>query len=341
MLLRIATLNVWALPFGIAPGLRERMDSLGERLQQGEADVWALQEVWTDDARTTLEAAARRAHLHVAHGGGGLMLASVMPLEDVHFTQYACRGIATHVHRGDWAGGKGFLSARVDTPDGPVRLLTTHLHAQYVQDGEDPFHAHRVGQTVELAHAVAGFGDPVVLAGDLNLREGRPEYVVLMGLSGLRDQAAEREHREPTSDSDTRIDYILTRGPRMHSVRNFIPRGLYSDHGGVWAELSAGPGSVPPTRSDPTALAVARRTLAEGRADAEQRRGRERALATGAALAGAGSLAAARITRRRFLFGAGAALGLAATALWGVSAERWIADEEDAFARVSALLDAF
>jgi hypothetical protein len=197
-----------------------------------------------------------------------------------------------------------------------------------------------VGQVVELAHAVAGFEDPVVLAGDLNLREGRPEYVVLMGLSGLRDQAAEREHREPTSGSDTRIDYILTRGPRMDAVRNFIPRGLYSDHGGVWAQLTLEPGAATPHRSDPAALALARRTLAGGLTDAEQRRARERSLAAGAALVGVGSLAAVRLTRRRFLFGAGAALGLAAAGLWGVSAERWIAEEEDAFARVSTLLDA-
>jgi len=317
------------------------MDALGERLQRGEADIWAFQEVWTDDARAVLAAAARRARLHVVHGGGGLMLASARPLEDVHFTQFACRGIATHVHRGDWAGGKGFLSARVDTPDGAVRLVDTHLHAQYAPDGEDPYHAHRVGQVVELAHAVAASAEPVLLAGDLNLREGRPEYVVLMGLSGLRDQAAERQHREPTSSSGTRIDYILTRGLQMDAVRNFIPQGRYSDHGGVWAKLRLRSAALPAARPDPAAVALARRTLADGLADAERRRTRERALAAGATLAGAGSLAAARLTRRRFLFGAGAALGLAAGGLWGVSAERWIADEERAFARVSALLDAF
>ncbi len=338
--LRIATLNVWALPWGIAPKRRERMEALGERLQQDEADVWAFQEVWTDDARATLEAAARRAHLRVAHGGGGLMLASALPLADVRFTQYACRGIATHVHRGDWAGGKGFLSARVETAAGPLRLVDTHLHAQYVPDGEDPFHAHRVAQVVELAHSVAGFSEPVVVAGDLNLRERRPEYAVLMGLSGLRDEAAARGHREPTSGSDTRIDYILTRGPRMEEIRNFIARGEYSDHGGVWAELALGRGSPPVVQTDPVALALARRTLAAGRDDAQRRRAQERALAAGAALVGAGSLAAARLTRRRLLFGAGAALGLAAAGLWGVSAERWIAEEEAAFAQVSALLDA-
>jgi hypothetical protein len=177
-----------------------------------------------------------------------------------------------------------------------------------------------------------------VVAGDFNLREGRPEYRVLMGLSGLRDEAAAVGHREPTSGSDTRIDYILTRGPQLREVRNFIPRGEYSDHGGVWAELAVNGASPPPVAPDPAALTLARRILAEGLADARRRRRHERTLAAGSTLAGAACLAGARLSRRRFLLGAAAALGLGAAGLWTVSAERWIAAEEAAFRRIAALL---
>lgn len=337
MRIRVATLNVWALPLGLAPRRAERIRAIGARLARHEADVWALQEVWTGAAREALARDARAAGYTVVHGGGGLLLASRLPVEESAFRPFALAGIATHVHRGDYQGGKGFLTARLRTPEGPLVVVDTHLHAQYAPDGADPFFAHRVGQVVELAAAVAPVAAPLVLAGDFNAREDRPEYAILRGLTGVRDAAAELDRREPTSSSGTRIDYVFTRGPQPRAARVFLEQGTYSDHAGLLVELERAPGHA--ARPDPDAAARAREILARGQREAAVRRRRERGLAAGAAGLGVGALVARRaVSRRRFLLAAGAAAALPAAALLGVSAERWVAGEVEAFGRVAGLL---
>jgi epoxide hydrolase-like predicted phosphatase len=52
MRLRLLGLNAWGLPFGIAPDLPRRTEALGMTLARSDADVIALQEVWTGCAAT-------------------------------------------------------------------------------------------------------------------------------------------------------------------------------------------------------------------------------------------------------------------------------------------------
>ena len=59
--LRVVTLNVWALPLGAARDVSARMAAIGSRLSELAADVVALQEVWTLEARDSLLSAGRRA----------------------------------------------------------------------------------------------------------------------------------------------------------------------------------------------------------------------------------------------------------------------------------------
>lgn len=335
--MRIATLNVWALPLGIAPENGPRMHAIGRRLTEGEAQVWAFQEVWTDDARRILSDAAAAAGMQVAHGGGGLMVASQFPIESAAFRSYSLAGIATHLHRGDYMGGKGFQTLRLRTPAGPLALVNTHLHAQYHADDRDPYLGHRVGQVVELAESLQTVREPLVAAGDFNLREDHPGYGILAGLTGLEDAAVQLDRRELTSSSGTRIDFILTRGPRPRSVGVFAERGLLSDHAGVVAELEIAPGK-PPGWPDPGAVAEARALLAAGRADAVRRRRLDRSGVIAATAAGAGALALRPVSRRRFLLGTTAALALPAALLSAVSAEQWVSGEIEAFDRVAALL---
>jgi len=334
---RIATLNVWALPLGLAPERELRMRAIGRRLAGDEADVWALQEVWTEDARRILSQAAAAAGMQVAHGGGGLMVASRLAIESAAFRRYALAGIATHLHRGDFQGGKGFQTLRLRTPAGPLALVNTHLHAQYHPDDRDPFLGHRTGQVVELAASLRSLKEPLVAAGDFNLREDQDGYRILTALTGLEDAAVQLDRREPTSSAGTRIDFVLTRGPRPRRVGVFAERGLLSDHAGVVAELEIASGR-PPSRPDPAAVADARALLAAGRADALRRRRLDRAGVIAATAAGAGALALRRVSRRRFLLGATAALALPCAALSAVSAERWVSGEIEAFDRVAALL---
>jgi endonuclease/exonuclease/phosphatase family metal-dependent hydrolase len=376
--LRIATLNVWALPAPVGRLVPERMQAIGAALPALEADAVALQEVWRSDAQAALLEAGRRAGY--AHGwrppgparsGSGLLLLSRHPFLDVRFERYALRGRPERIQHGDWHGRKGFARARLDLPEGAVSLLDTHLHAQYAPDGEDDYFGIRVGQVVQLAAALAGADEPVVAAGDFNLREGRPEYAVLTGLAQLRDTAAELGARQDTSrrakaynrdrpGADSRIDYVFVRGGGGRALRPVrVERvfdaeievagrpGAYSDHDGVLAELelATGPGTGPAApRPDPAALELAARLVAEGRAHAEQRRDARRrwagAAGSGAVLGLVGGRSTA-ITRRRGLrlaLGAGAALCLPAGLGLLALAEAADSEELAAWRRVEALL---
>ena len=79
MRLRVATLNVWALPFGMARHSAARMQAIGSALPGLDVDVVAFQEVWTEEARRSLVEAGARAGLteHWSNrgelAGGGLL----------------------------------------------------------------------------------------------------------------------------------------------------------------------------------------------------------------------------------------------------------------------------
>ncbi len=346
MNLRLASLNVWGLPWPASREGSERMRAIGAQLPALELDIAAFQEVWTGSARQSLREAGQRAGLvHVwqhgaALGGSGLFVLSRAPFEDARFEAFALRGFPQRVWQGDYHGGKGFCGLRYTGPDGTFTLIDTHLHAQYVDDAHDDEHPHRVGQIVQLAAAIAEHRDPVLAAGDFNMREGRPEYAVFMGLTGMCDAAAELDRRQPTTllsnpyriqrgaRLEERIDYVFTRdgdGSRLR-VRSLArifdeppARGpaAYSDHAGLVAELAleADAASHAP-QPEAAAVALASRVIATGRAAAEARRDTQRLAASGALAGAALALAGRRrllLSRRSVLrggLGAGALLAL-------------------------------
>ncbi len=345
--LSLVTLNVWALPFGIARRTGERLREIGERMRRWDADVLLLQEAWTDAARESLAAAARASgRAHVFDPGGGLMVASRLAFERAEFQPYALAGIATHVHRGDYQGGKGFARVRVRTPRGPLELVNTHLHAQYEPDGADAYLGHRTGQAVELAAALRDPALPLVAAGDFNTREGRPEYRVLTGLAGLRDAGVALDRREPTSSSGERIDLVFARDGDGAAVRplaleRISVQGELSDHAGLTAEVELSAAPRAPFARDAEAHAQAAEILARGARRARARRRQDRVAAGAALVAAASALLTARATRRRFLgrgLAAGAALAAPVGLLRALSSERWIPGEVESYARVEALL---
>jgi sphingomyelin phosphodiesterase 2 len=345
--LSLVTLNVWALPFGIARRTSERLREIGERMRRWDADVLLLQEAWTDAAREGLAAAARASgRTHVFDPGGGLLVASHLPFEAAEFRPYALAGIATHLHRGDYQGGKGFARVRVRTAVGPLELVNTHLHAQYEPDGADAYLGHRTGQAVELAAALGEPALPLVAAGDFNTSEGRPEYRVLTGLAGLRDAGVELDRREPTSGSGERIDLVFARdaagtAARPVALERISVQGELSDHAGLAAEIELADTPGASVARDAAAHAQAAEILARSARRARARRRQERVTAGAALLAAASALLAARQTRRRFLgrgLAAGAALAAPVGLVQALSSERWVPGEVEAFARVEALL---
>ncbi len=344
--MRLATLNVWGLPWPVSRELSERMLAIGAQLPGLELDVAVFQEVWTESARRSLCESGQRAGLvHAWHhgaalGGSGLLVLSRAPFEDPRFEAYVVRGFPLRIWHGDYHGGKGFCLLRFAGPVGGFTLVDTHLHAQYTNDAHDDEHPHRIAQIVQLAAAIAKESGPVLIAGDFNMREQRPEYKIFVGLTGARDAAAELDRREPTTllsnayrqqrgaDLEARIDYVFTRdgaGKRLRArslarIFDTLPLNgpaAFSDHAGLIAEIELTPDAASRApQPEPGAAALAASELAAGRAAAEARQEGQRFAAGGALAAGALAIAARRqprLSRRRVLragLGAGALLAL-------------------------------
>jgi endonuclease/exonuclease/phosphatase family metal-dependent hydrolase len=377
MRIRVATLNAWALPPPVGEDIDLRMRAIGERVRELDIDVMAFQEVWTAAARVPLVEAGRRAGFRdswqpsVGVGGGGLLVLSRLPIERAVFEAFELRGHAERVEHGEYLSGKGFVALRIEVAGGRLLLVDTHLHARYNQDVPNGYRPHRVAQLTQIATALRAAPDAVIVAGDLNFEEGDPEYVVLRGLTGVRDVAAELDRREPTVEDanpyrpdrhlpSRRIDFVFVRdgtsqGLLPRSVRRVFDEAVeiggrprtYSDHACVLAEIEMVAPSAPAAAApDPRAVALALALLADGRAYA---RGRARDFRAAAALgAGASALAAtgARFasTRRRFVQRAlysTAAIGLVPGAAGSVLSGCYVPEEvrafEDAAARVARL----
>jgi len=345
MRIRAATLNAWGLPELLAEDASIRLREIGRRLPGLDLDAIAFQEAWTGESQRLLVDAGARAGLHHAWhgdsglGGSGLLVLSRHAIESIRFERYALHGDPSV---GDYYGGKGFAEVRLATPAGPLTLVDTHLHARYASSVAHQFRAHRVGQIVQIADAAASLRGPLLVGGDFNLEETHEEYRVLLGLTGLRDVAAEADRREPTvtrdnpyraqsSKPDRRIDLLLARsgvetGVAVHHVERVFDepfdysgrRLACSNHAGVLAELELEPGAgAPPPPVDRAAVSIAARMLAEGRELARDQRSDGRlaaGLGLGTALVASAGVRVGPITRRRLLRGALQTAGFVALA---------------------------
>jgi endonuclease/exonuclease/phosphatase family metal-dependent hydrolase len=345
MRIRAATLNAWGLPELLAEDASIRLREIGRRLPRLGLDAIAFQEIWTSQAQGLLVDSGARAGLrHAWHGdpglgGSGLLVLSRHEIESIRFERYALHG---NPGVGDYYGGKGFAELRIATPAGALTLVDTHLHARYASSVAHQYRAHRVGQIVQIAASAANVRGPLLVAGDFNLEESHDEYGVLLGLTGLRDAAAEVGRREPTvtrdnpyrirsSKPDRRIDLLLTRsgtetGVRVRHVERIFDepfeysgrRLACSNHAGVLAELELLPGagaSLP--APDRAAVSTAARLLAEGRELARDQRSDGRlaaGLGLGTALIASAGVRVGPITRRRLLRVAVQTAGVAALA---------------------------
>ena len=372
--IRIATLNVWALPFAIADDVSERIDAIVRRLGGLDADVVAFQEVWTGEVKQRLAEAGLDSGYTTAWydskgTGGGLLVLSRRPVAEARFHGYLMRGLPQRLDQGEYYAGKGFLHLRLVTEKGPVTVVNTHLHAEYAFGSESEYFGIQTAQIVQLAAYIAGLSEPVLAPGDFNVHEGNPPYRVLLGLGELADCAVTLDHRQATARRsnpyregktglDSRVDYVLYRSGETRGVQPlFIERvfdeplpkdgaAAYSDHDGLLAEflLTDRPESRPhgPT---PEILDLAAELLEEGRARAERRQLHKRA-AAGACVA-AGSLPLSKrfrshLSRRRFL--KSAKLALPALALPSAAAlltlsETFVPEELAAYDHLLDMLD--
>jgi endonuclease/exonuclease/phosphatase family metal-dependent hydrolase len=368
--LRVATLNVWAVPL-LAERIGARMREIGRQLDGLALDAIAFQEVWTPSAQRALIAAGARAGLvHAWHRkrwviGGGLLVLSRLPFDQAHFHRFALRGGSSD--KSEWLGGKGFAELVLRTPAGPIALVDTHLHAGTVREGELGARALRIAQIVELSSWVRARSEPVVVLGDLNCLEGEPEHEVLRGLTAMRDLAVEIGSALPTAlrtnpyrlDSpkpDRRIDYAWARdgdrvGLRPTAVERVFAEpfaiggriAACSDHAGVLAEIEVAP-AAPFAPTDVAAIEVASRLLEQGERSARRARRTRRADTGIGVVAASLAVTGSRVgpVSRRVLLRHGlllAALAALAPSLEASLASEWFARSEiGAFAKAQALL---
>jgi len=367
MNLRMATLNAWALPEPIAPDVEARMAAIADALPAEELDVVAFQEIFRGDSLETLLRAGEQAGLsHSWHRGGGigeggLLVLSRLPILEARFERYEVRGHAEAIGQGEYLSGKGFARLRLATDEGPIGLITTHLHARYSASAAHQYTPHRTGQIVQLARQAVESKDPIVVLGDFNFVEKDPEYTILTGLTGVRDVAAELDRRDATASRrnpyrhhtqkpDRRIDFVFVRDGRervLHPQSTRLAfdepleiggkRKALSNHSGVVADLKLAPRqAAKPPFFDRRAVELASALLAKGRAEAERMRAEHRRLAgagLGLAIVAAAGNRTVR-TRRSFLRSTVSAMSLAALAPgvgFSILSEVYRPDEIDAF----------
>ena len=147
------------------------------------------------------------------------------------------------------------VMATVETPSGPVRIVTAHI----AHVGEDD--ADRLAQAKRLAE-LAGSGlakswPNTILAGDLNASPDSPELAALTD-AGLTDTwdaangygwtwAETNPHAQGARHPNRRLDYILT-GAGLNATTAGLAGtkafdGMFpSDHYAVWADVEAASG---------------------------------------------------------------------------------------------------
>jgi len=377
MQIRLGTLNAWAMPGPLARDVSYRIDAIGEKLPDYHLDAIAFQEVWTSDACRSLQRAGVRAGLVHSWAGdvdswaqgterGGLLILSRLPIEDVRFETFALRGEPERaITNLEYLSGKGFATVKLRTPEGPIRLINTHLHAGYGQRAHH-YIPHRTAQAIQIAARHADSNVPIVAVGDFNFREGEPDYRILTGLLSVRDAAVELDRRHNTTltsnpyrngRTDRRKDFVFVRdGAAAGLAARRIERAFeeqlevdgreaaYSNHVGLIVDLEIG-GRVNPTGGgDASLFQLASEMLDDGKQHAKKRRNGERSLSRlglgAAAVAGLCTLPKP-VNRRRMLrlsLGAGAIAALAPSLGFTLVSEVFVQNEITAFKQAARQL---
>jgi len=263
--MRVLTLNIWGLGLGLAPDRAFRVLELGKTFSAVDADVIALQEVWTTLDREHLIKAGDAAGLHYAHyfesgrSGSGLLTLSRYPIIDLGFYPFRSKGYPDK-WEGDFYAGKGVGVVRLDTPNGIVDVYNAHTQAQYIHDDTlDPYVATRTAALYEISRVMMRYsGDtPLIAMGDFNNKPNQLGYKLFVAMTGVTDvypalhadagytYAPENPYIADDADYE-RLDYIFTRGfepvaaeVTLETIPS-VPYMAYSDHYGVLAELDWG-----------------------------------------------------------------------------------------------------
>lgn len=258
--LKVLTWNIW-WQFG---PWQQRRKAISATLAELDADIIALQEVWSDkDTNLAAELGKELGYSHVfapsmhrKNIGFGNAILSRWPIKE--HDEVMLSGAKETGER------RLVLYAQIDGPRGPVPVFCTHLNWKYQ-------HSHiRQRQVADLARFIDGkipMSYPPVLCGDFNAEPDSEEMRMLKGLStcpvedlffhdawntaGGGGPGNTWENTNPYAvvefEPDRRIDYILTGAPGARGAGHVVNCRVTgnkpvediwpSDHHGVLAEL--------------------------------------------------------------------------------------------------------
>jgi len=237
--IRVATLNVCGLPTPLPP-LAERAAEFGRQLDESDADVVNLQEVW---GRRTF--AVIRSHLPsfphvawrrglVAQPAGGLVTFSRRPIGAVTYRSF--RG-ATPRRGGLPFRARNAINTRLQgvltTELSGLRVLIANTHLTANKDGDwssaNRYYPFQQAQ-LELLHASLPKATLTILTGDFNIASDGPLYSEIVHDGAWRDPFTGSNlvtyHPEflPAGSTGHRIDYVLVSGDEArHPVLDYAP----------------------------------------------------------------------------------------------------------------------
>jgi len=258
--LRLLTFN--ALMRG---DVRPRLRALGAVLDRSGYDVVCLQEVAFRSHAHFLRRAAPRYGHHGWSGAvllaGGLVLLSRRPIRTLRFSRYP----RTAPARAEYLMRKGAQVAVVETAEGPLAVVNTHLSANRDGDWSAANRYTRVAraEVAHLAGELAGLDPalPVVVVGDFNLPRTAGTLAEFRAGAGLTDAMAgdtgPTYRPTPRWPHPPALDHVLVRSApgRTVSARARLVlqdpvslagdrRGYLSDHYGIEAVLTLAPSSA-------------------------------------------------------------------------------------------------
>lgn len=257
---RVLTWNIW---WRFGPWQR-RQQAVAATLKIIDADIIALQEVWSDE--TTNYAAELAAQLGYHHVFASCMQLNGFGFGNAVLSRWPIEAWETTSLPGQKETGESRLAlyAKVNGPHGVLPVFNTHLNWRFEQSQI------RQRQVADLAHFIARLRPwpfPPILCGDFNAEPDSEEMRMLTGLTtcpvddlvfhdawriagngrtGMTWDKA-NPYVDVTFEPGRRIDYVLVGLPKAHGVGHIVDcritgdtpiDGVWpSDHHAVLAEL--------------------------------------------------------------------------------------------------------
>lgn len=255
----LLTLNCFG---GWAPGTESRLRALARELEARDYDVVCLQEVQRRAHQEFFIRALTSYPYHAVEPGprapkGGLMIFSRRPILHGRFEPYREQGTWFGPTAMDRFLQKGMLIADVEWEGSHLRIIDTHLIANYAGDWERwgvfaRWEELQLAQLAETVHAdTLGI---TVAVGDFNIPRGCGLYARFLEHSGMRDPLAgdRRPTHRPMPGMPNRyafaLDFALLHAPENIQASSDLclgemvtldggKRDYLSDHHGVELRL--------------------------------------------------------------------------------------------------------